>query len=480
MKTKSALLIFLSLCFGAARSQVLFSRSAHRQVLQQMLKAQQDANADKILSPERTTGQSTRDNIQNTFTDSVQLSYGPNGTSLYDFNMMEYAYNQPYTNAPLFGYAGNFLEPQLTYRTLTQHTINPNTLTYGFYRSEAAHYDASNNLLGDTVRYADSLIHPNLIYANTFNSIPRIAKGTCNKWTAGKSDSCTKRFFRYDAQKRLLRDSVYQFSGGTWHNVFRTVYSYSTGNTPYRIDHYSNYFDSTFTKPLIQVLRYENTFDASGRLLTVKTSYYDGNLLSPYVADTFSYTPGAAFHTSWKQYQFDPINNYWAPVSYLHKQLGVSNLPDVMWLDNFDSLLNKWVPYLRYNISYNANNNPVQLDEYGYNISSFPSTPDLSTRYYYESYSSTTSAEEWAGPASLSAFPNPFYSCTSIEIPWLYLNSYHDLQLILLDETGRRVNCATEISSDKILLRGELSPGVYFFSLTLRGKILGQGRVVAR
>lgn len=451
----------------------------HRIMIRNLLSAQVQTSASGRSGAERVKGQSTYDNVQNSFADSILLSYGPGGTSAFDLSSMLFPYNNQHLNAPSFEYTGNFINPQVTYKNLRRQTIDPNTLTYGLYQWEGAQYDPSGNLLRDTIWYADSLSQPNRIYAQVFNASNRIVRAYANNWKSGKSDSVTKRFFKYDVQNRLISDSVYQFSGGNWYKISRTVYTYSTGVAPYRINHFTNYFDTTFTKPLKEVLRYENGFDGSGRLLTVRTSYYDGSILKPYVLDTFSYTGSLNFHTSWREYQFEPINNRWVPQFRMSKQLNASQLPDLIWHDLYDSTARKWIPYIRYNMTYNANGNPVRKDEYDHNMVSFPATPNFTTRYYYEAISTTSIALTMAEVGEWKSWPNPFRGELNMEIPSDKDYPAEDLQMIVMDMQGREMKCVVQYSTGNLFLKGAFTPGVYFFTITFHRELVGQGRIIA-
>ncbi len=366
------------------------------------------AQGSRMVPSERVIEQSTYDNYFHTKSDSVKLNYVLNGISTYDFSMLLYPYNYPYSTSPTFNYLGIFTKPQVEYNSYSHWTINPNTLIYGFYEKDLAGYDIYKNLIKDTALFADSSIFPNKTFINNFNASALIDSSRSYVYQAGVSNKAFKQLFSYTATNKVLKDSTYEYSGGAWHLVSKTFYTYDVSNNLIQIDNYSNNADLTYTLPLVEQLKYTNTYDASNRLKTVHTSYFDGTSLMPSVIDTFAYTGTYSFHLSWKEYQYDAINSYWAPMTFMTKTLNGGGFPDVITIKTFDSLANAWVPSVKQMMTYNTNNNPTKLDEYIYNFTSFPSSPDFTTHYYYESFVNTTSLNDQVKQIeNITVYPNP-------------------------------------------------------------------------
>ena len=85
------------------------------------------------VTGQRVIAQSTRDNTLATLNDSLDLKYGPNRGSTYDYNTMIFPYNYPYSTNPMFNFAGTFAKPQVLFDTLLGWRVDLNTLLYGYF-----------------------------------------------------------------------------------------------------------------------------------------------------------------------------------------------------------------------------------------------------------------------------------------------------------------------------------------------------------
>ncbi len=451
--------------FGQSNKNGQEQISQHKQFIDRLMGPQLNSTANsKMVLSERVIAQSTYDNYLSTKNDSVKIDYVLNGVSTYDFNKMLYAYNYPYSTSPMFNYLGVFTKPQVEYANYSHWTINPNTLIYGFYEKDMVGYDINKNLIRDTALFADSAIYPNMTYYNLFNVTNNIDTSYSYVYDAGVSNNAFKQFFSYNVMNKVTKDSIYEYDSGSWYLVSKTFYSYDASNNLILIDNFSNNDDTTFTLPLIEQVKYTNTYDASNRLKTVHTSYFDGTALTPSVIDTFAYSGTYPFHLSWKEYQYDAINSYWAPMTYMTKTLNVAGFPDVINIQTFDSLSNSWVPSVRQIAYYNANNNPIKLDEYIYNFTSFPSTPDFTTNYFYETYNNTTTINSTLNSDKLTLYPNP--SINTINIKGFEKNNFI-INARFYDVSGRIISVQTsKLLGDEIQISLEdLVKGIYLLVL---------------
>lgn len=434
----------------------------HQKIIDGLMQPQlNEPKQSKMPLTERVIAQSTYDNNFSSKSDSVKLNYVLNGISTYDFNMMLYPYNYPYSTSPMFNYLGIVTKPQVEYNSYSHWTINPNTLVYGFYEKDLVGYDVNKNLIRDTALYADSAIYPNMTYINKYNLANNVDTSYSYVYNSGISSSAFKQFFSYNSSNKVIKDSIYEYNSGSWYLVSQTFYTYDASNNLIQIDNYSNNDDTTFMLPLIEQLKYVNTYDASSRLKTVHTSYFDGTALNPYVIDSFAYSGSYPFHLSWKEYQYDAINSYWAPMTYMTKTLNGAGFPDIININTFDSLANAWVPSIKQMAYYNASNNPVKLDEFFYNFTSFPSTPDFTTNYYYESFTNTTGINSDVKENNIIVFPNPAVNSFTISgIP----TSSEKCTLTLVDATGRTMikRSYTNNTQTLDLFFGNLASGFYF------------------
>jgi hypothetical protein len=426
-------ILFSNLVLAQAAKKIPVKLDQHHTFVSGMLQKQVKREfKNKSGKMESLMAQSTRDNTGDSLIDSVKLMYGPVDTSIYDYNALVYPFNYPYSTTPMFNNnLGNHTSPMVWFSAYYHWTVDPNTLSYIFYQEEFRDFDIHKNVSSDTALYADSSFIPNMTYDNNFN-VSSVTSSYAFTYQAGKSDSAYKQFFTYTAGN-LTKDSIYEYSGGKWHLVSKTLYAYNISNDLIEIDSYSNPTDTTFTKPLIEQFQYFNFYDGSHRLLNVYEKQYDGANLTPYVTDTFAYTGAYMYHTSWKEYQYDGINKYWAPITYMTKHVNASGLPDTVNIQAFDSLANQWVPYTLDIVKYDSVNNPDSLLAFEYNFTAFPATPNFTTVYYYNYVSDPNSVNNIsAANNNITVYPNPAHenitlSGISNKNPTVWVNVY-DMQ----------------------------------------------------
>ena len=430
------------------------------------------------VASERVIAQSTRDSF-GVINDTVNLGYTLSRGSAYDYNDMIYPYNYPYNTSPMFNYAGIFTKPQVLFDTFTHWTIDPNTDVFGYYETAYAGYDNANNMKSYLDIFADSAINPNMLYANRFNTANNIDTGYWLTWTLGAADSGFKQFFTYNSANKLVKDSIYEMHLGTWRVASRSLYTYDGSGNLIQIDNYSNNTDTSFTLPLAEQLQYINTYDGSNRLATVFSKYYDGTSLSPYVKDTFAYSGAHAYHNSWKEYQYDPINMYWAPMFYMSKITNVAGLPDTVNIQGFDSLLNAWVPQTMDIIHYNTSNDPDTLRDYEYSFTHFPSTPSYKTIYYYAPYINALGVQNIVAiKDNARVYPNP--SSDIVTISQLGVAQNSSISIAVVNVKGQMVlrESIHWQSEAQISLSG-LVPGIYWLEIQdATGNIIHRQAVV--
>jgi len=462
-------LLFSLLCVQTIYAQYPAKFSAqyakHRQTLGLLLQQQQGGN-DKAMrttgiASQRVIAQSTRDNTLRTLNDSVKLGYAPNFGSTYDYNTMIYPYKYPYNTSPMFNYAGTFTKPQVLFDTFMHWTVDPNTLVYGYYETDYAGYNSLHDMTSYKELYADSSFISNMIFTNTFNTGNYITSGYGFKWSLGIEDSAFKQFFAYNSSNILQKDSTYEYHLGVWRIASRSFYTYDASNDLIEIDNYGNTTDTSFLLPLPEQIKYINTYDASHRLLTVYSYFYDNDSLLPYIKDTFAYSGSYAYHNSWKEYQYDPINRYWAPMFYMTKVINSGGLPDTVNINSFDSIANAWVPQTMDIISYNSSHNPDTLQDYEYNFTRFSDTPSFTTIYYYQNYTNTLETAS-IEPVNDNAkiFPNP--ATNSITITGLNVPQNATISVSLVNISGQIVSRQTlGWQGEAQISTSDLVPGVY-------------------
>lgn len=474
---KHILLLLLSIfwihCLYGQQSEKITASSLHRQTLTYLLQHQNNNNNDaykttsiSVTHANRVIAQSTRDNTVGSLSDSVNLRYHYQRNSTYDYNTMIYPYNYPYSTSPMFNYAGVFTKPKVLYDTFIHWTIDPFTIVYGLYESAYAGYDsATSNLLNYKHIFVDSVANQNRSYANTFTAAKNIAGGYWFNLHLGAADSAYKQFFTYNASNFLTEDSIYEYHSSTWHLVSKSLYTYDGSNNLIQIINYANDTDTTFTHPLVEQIEYVNTFDASGRLLTVLENYNTGTAFGAYVKDTFAYSGTHTYHNSWREYQYDPINMYWAPMFYMTKATNALGLPDTVNNQSFDSLADAWVPNIMDVIKYDTASNPDTLWEYDYNFTAFPSTPNYTTVYYYQTYYDTTHSASIKNTVAendhIILFPNP--AGNTITISQIATPANPFLSIALMNVSGQIVRRESMPWQNEVQISvNDLQPGVYW------------------
>ena len=408
--------------------------------------------------------QSTRDNTANALVDSVALTYSPHNGSTYDYNTMIFPYNYTYNTTPMFNFEGVFTKPQVLYDSYMHWTLDPTTVTYGPYENTYATYDSNKNLTTFHDVFIDSVTNNNTSYINKFNLANNISSGDWFIWIGGVRDSAFKQYFAYDTTNRLVKDSTYEYHLGAWHLAARTLYTYSAANDLVQIDCYGNSTDTSFTDTLLEQLQYINTYDASHRLLTVATNIYNGTALLPSGRDTLAYTGAHTFNTAWRDYQYDNINAYWAPMFNMTKTLNTAGYPDTVNVQGFDSLTNSWVPQTFYKVKYDTATNPDTLFEYDFNFVTFPSVPDYTTIYYYDTFRNVASVPMVNTPQPVVIYPNPAHDNITISCA----AAHDDLSITIMDISGH------------LLYREKLGSSATGVSVSLAGWMPGLYQVIVR
>lgn len=84
-----------------------------------------------------------------------------------------------------------------------------------------------------------------------------------------------------------------------------------------------------------------------------------------------------------------------------------------------------------------------------------------------------------APPTSITIFPNPFNSQTTLQINSSLINQEKKLSLSVYDLLGNKVNSIENISSTTITLdRAQLSQGMYFYQLLNQNEIIATGKMI--
>lgn len=443
------------------------TNAIHRNMLSNLLQPQTQlpehvAMKTTSVPRERLIGQSLLDNtlMPHKLTDSVHLSYSDNRSSTYDFSMMFYAFNYPYGNTPMFSYSGLFTKPQVMYDTMLRWMIAPDTTVYAFFSQAIAKYDPLNDITSYKIAFTDSVTYQNSSYLNNYNAAGNIVKGYTFFMHAGMADSAYTQYYSYNSSNEVAEDSIYVYTGTGWRIIAKSYYTYDAGGNLITIDTYA---DSTV--PLREKLKYVNTYDATKRLLTVQASYFDGTSLVPYVKDTFGYSGTLTYNTSWKEYQYDGINHYWAPYFYMTKQLNTLSLPDTIYIKGWDSVLNNWVPQTMETASYDTFKLPIRLMSYQYGGTTYPTLASTVTSYYYQRFNDNTSVTDIRTLHGVKVYPNPTSDNVNITIDQLQINT--PIFILLYNTNGQLVRSLQTVWQQRAIQMpvADVNPGIYWLSI---------------
>ena len=441
--------------------------TAHRQMINGLL--QMNGQGDAAMKTtagvlmQRVVAQSTRDNTLLSLSDSVRVRYTGQRGSAYSYNDMLYPYNYTYSTTPMFNYAGVFTTPQVLADTYVHWTIDPFVMpAFTLYEATFATYDTNNNLKTFREIFVDSATNDNRSYVNTFTAANNINSGFWFNLNAGVADSAFKQFFTYNTSGKLVKDSVYELHLGVWRIAARTNYTYDGSGNLTLIDHFANMTDTSFLLPLIQQSKYVNTYDASNRLTTVLTSFFNGTTLGAYVKDTFGYSGTLTYHNSWKQHQYDAIHTTWWPQYFMSKHIAAGK-PDTVYHNGWDSIANMWSPISKDIVGYNSYNNPDTMYKYEWNWTSYSSTPDYTTVYYYDTFTYTAPTTQVATieQSSMRVFPNP--ATGNITISLSEAANKGVLYLSVMNMNGQIISRQSVHSQPEITVPvSDLTPGMYW------------------
>ncbi len=115
---------------------------------------------------------------------------------------------------------------------------------------------------------------------------------------------------------------------------------------------------------------------------------------------------------------------------------------------------------------------PVMVDTFTF----INGTPAAGTIYRFTPTSNISINSQINNDVMLKAFPNPFQNKTTIKISNTNINN---AELTIVDAFGKTVRVISNIQSNEITIeRAELANGIYFFSLTEKGELLGSGKLL--
>lgn len=115
---------------------------------------------------------------------------------------------------------------------------------------------------------------------------------------------------------------------------------------------------------------------------------------------------------------------------------------------------------------------PVMVDTLAF----INGTPAAGTIYRFTPNNVSINSNNSKILSKVIAYPNPFQSKTTIKIRNTNINN---AELTIVDAFGKTVRVISNIQSNEIAVeRAELANGIYFYSLTDKGELLGSGKLL--
>lgn len=369
----------------------------------------------------------------------------------------------------------NYNNPELAYRQSY----------YGFYQPENELLSPASDMQADSITYYyNGAIEKK--YAAHFRPDNQM-DAVYNYFSVGQYDKYIRVFDNQNLLTRIYGTNGSPGSGGIDTSMIQGIYynnnfSLVTSDTMWSsngsggFEHFqSNEYSYDGNGLLTEVKTYYGfgaptgvvsyqvkiAYDANQQLSSIRTYIFDGQALSLAFQDSFAYTPGVDYFTTWTA-------NYWENGSFesgvkMVQYPGANGLPDS--IEAFEQE-DEGLPYDKVGTayySYNSFNNPemiVVLDE------NFTDTISRQ-RFYYETFDdeNETGIERLAKDVeSLQVYPNPF--SRKINIDWK-LPTLQQARVKLFDNMGRLVflqemNLTTGHND---LFIPELQEGAYFLLL---------------
>jgi hypothetical protein len=383
MKLLSILATVLLLVTTASRAQSPQHDQLQRfasSLLQAQNDAQQLNKATGITSQRLTACYHYRYYNGNSSIDSARFSYGGTRGSQFDYTYMRYLYNYTPDDAQYYPYALN--RPAVMYDSsvdILYQAVNPDIIQHQALTYNSNDYVASRNF---SVYYNTSFAGGGAD-ENIFDQQGRVVLHHGFGFNGNTWDSTSKSVYYYDAQNRLVKDTVYWYQGiGVWVASVALRYSYNA----------AGYID-TF-------IRSENNGASWAEMRRYVMEYYPNNTLRSIAnfygtsgnRDSFGYAANGRVRTlsfsGWQQ-------QHWVLYKTTTNTFTASSLPDTGYItDQLGDTMSLQIA------SYNSFDNPVHVVI----ISKDGQTLFEEQRFYYEEY---TGIKETLHAVAAKLYPNP-------------------------------------------------------------------------
>jgi len=386
--------------------------------------------------------------------DSATYGYTSNTRgSAFNYNLMAYYSSYPALNNFIYEYiASNPERLDIKADSILHYSDNGGIV---LTEQQDFSYNASNKVLDYTDNdYSSSPAYQDR-YIHTYDGQGRLTL----RLNITDGDTSAREFFTYNAQGKLLLDSVEQYDGvNIWTPVAKIAYVYDASSNPTNI----SLMVDPGTGTMITFITFDNTFYSNN---TLKTSAFGinqtGTSVDPIYLDSFGYASGITSYSNYlKEYEYDANTSTWVPYYMQTRHINAQSVPDTLYTSQWDGT--QWQPYGKNVYTYNSYNNPV-TDKY-YTTSA---TPDNIATYYYEQYNDPTSVGNAPAVAQdIRVFPNP--TSGNLSISWSNAVIGAPVTISIVGMNGQMVYSESLRWNQAVqqLSVGQLQPGVYAMIIT--------------
>ncbi len=291
--------------------------------------------------------------------------------------------------------------------------------------------------------------------------------------------------FFYNGSGQLIMDSSsVNYGAGLWGEGDKEIITYNGAGYASFIEDFTDSSGSWI--PNTDRFLYYNT---DNTLHTDSVSQYNVGTWTPYIKDSFGYTPGVAYFTYGMTEEFIADSIYAKTI--MAKHVSASGLPDTVYSQFYTIYASEPLRLYRakkVSFTYDSYNNPTIANDYGYNIVDsiagtgyYNAGTERVFYYYYETYEANAVKHITAADEQVIIYPNPATNEVTISRPDAIKGSYTTISLSnTLGQIIRTESLQWMNQTETFPLAG-LASGVYVLTLQDKsGNTLTTQKIVKR